>query len=431
MTERPGTIRLFQVKGITVFLHWTWLIVAIFEISSRSDTYSKPFWNVVEYLALFGIVTLHEFGHALACRSVGGRADQILLWPLGGVAFVDPPTRPGATLWSIAAGPLVNVALVPVLGALTILTSPDMSADAHALLRSVTFINIGLLAFNLLPVYPLDGGQILGALLWFVLGRARSIVVTAYIGLVGVAGIGWLALRSLSVWLGFIAVFVAQRCLGSLKLARSLNAMAEVPRRQDRVCPSCGGRPPIGRFWACASCGAAFDVFDPSAAAPAAMSETTRLSLSADMSATYEVGTETRCPACHTETAAMKCLQCDAVTPIANWHAAAAASPLPGSLPVTRVRPPQRPSVAPIAIGAGLTILALTAFFLAIVFSEFSARGANVDVAFTRRLAIALAVLGLLPGAGALALALRYRRSWRTFDSALQRFRHDRLSAQP
>ena len=47
-------------------------------------------------LALFLIVLMHEFGHSLACRSVGGRADRILLWPLGGAAFVKPPHRPGA-----------------------------------------------------------------------------------------------------------------------------------------------------------------------------------------------------------------------------------------------------------------------------------------------------------------------------------------------
>jgi Zn-dependent protease len=56
----------------------------------------------------------HEFGHALACRQVGGQADLIVLWPLGGVAYVSPPPRPGALLWRIAAGPLVNVLLVPV-----------------------------------------------------------------------------------------------------------------------------------------------------------------------------------------------------------------------------------------------------------------------------------------------------------------------------
>jgi hypothetical protein len=138
MPTPAGTIRLFQFRGIVVFLHWTWLVVAAYEISGRSGTYSNYIWNVVEYLALFVIVTLHEFGHALACRSVGGRADQILLWPLGGIAFVEPPSRPGATLWSIAAGPLVNVALSPMLGGLALLISHATSPDLHALLRSVT-----------------------------------------------------------------------------------------------------------------------------------------------------------------------------------------------------------------------------------------------------------------------------------------------------
>src|SRR6202035_4695164 len=102
-------------SGIDVFLHWSWSLVAAYEIQTRKGSYSSITWNVLEYLALFLIVMIHEFGHALACRQVGGRADQIVLWPLGGVAYVDPPPRPGATLWSIAAGPLVNVVLVPIL----------------------------------------------------------------------------------------------------------------------------------------------------------------------------------------------------------------------------------------------------------------------------------------------------------------------------
>ena len=53
-------------------------------------TTRSPVWNVVEYLALFLIVTLHEFGHSLACRQVGGTAERIVLWPLGGVAYVSP-----------------------------------------------------------------------------------------------------------------------------------------------------------------------------------------------------------------------------------------------------------------------------------------------------------------------------------------------------
>src|SRR5450755_2579575 len=114
-TGRQGSIHLFQFKGIDVFLHWSWFLVAAYEIQSRNGRYSSITWNVLEYLALFLIVLLHEFGHSLACGQVGGQANQIVLWPLGGVAYVDPPPRPGATLWSIAAGPLVNVALIPIL----------------------------------------------------------------------------------------------------------------------------------------------------------------------------------------------------------------------------------------------------------------------------------------------------------------------------
>src|SRR5919198_1151489 len=105
MPTRQGGLRLFRFAGIDVFLHWSWFLVAAYEIRGGGQRYSTLGWAAAEYAALFAIVTMHEFGHALACRSVGGRADQIVLWPLGGVAYVDPPPRPGATLWGIAAGP--------------------------------------------------------------------------------------------------------------------------------------------------------------------------------------------------------------------------------------------------------------------------------------------------------------------------------------
>src|SRR5690348_4152997 len=108
---QQGAIRLFRVAGITVYLHWSWFFMALYVFSARRGMYSSEAWNIGEYLLLFGTVLLHEFGHALACRQVGGHANRITLWPLGGVAFVSPPQRPGATLWTIAAGPLVNVVL--------------------------------------------------------------------------------------------------------------------------------------------------------------------------------------------------------------------------------------------------------------------------------------------------------------------------------
>src|SRR3984957_9378654 len=114
-TGRQGSIHLFRLAGVDLYLHWSWFLVALYEIQGGRTRYSSIAWSVLEYLSLFAIVLTHEFGHALACRSVGGTANQILLWTFGGVAYVRPPQRPGATLWSIAAGPLVNVALLPVL----------------------------------------------------------------------------------------------------------------------------------------------------------------------------------------------------------------------------------------------------------------------------------------------------------------------------
>jgi Zn-dependent protease len=189
-TSAQGSFRLFRFSGIDVFLHWSWFVVALFEINWRNRSYSSIGWNVAEYLALFMIVMVHEFGHALACRQVGGTANRIVLWPLGGVAYVDPPPRPGATLWSIVAGPLVNVVFIPILLGLGYL-SRDMGwsrafPNFHALLHAVWVINLVLLAFNILPIYPLDGGQILRSLLWFVFGRARSLLIATVLGFVGV-----------------------------------------------------------------------------------------------------------------------------------------------------------------------------------------------------------------------------------------------------
>src|SRR5207249_1734078 len=141
---RKGSFHLFRFAGIDLYLHWSWFVIAAFEIENRARGYSSLTWNVLEYLALFLIVLLHEFGHALACRQVGGQANQIVLWPLGGVAYVAPPPRPGATLWSIAAGPLVNVILAPILTTLVVLGSSsgwaEAAPDPCKLLRAICFI---------------------------------------------------------------------------------------------------------------------------------------------------------------------------------------------------------------------------------------------------------------------------------------------------
>ena len=295
---RSGSIRLARIAGINLFLHWSWFAVAAFEISNRDSRYTSLVWNVLEYLALFLLVTLHEFGHALACRQVGGQADQIVLWPLGGVAYVDPPQRPGATLWSIAAGPLVNVILLPVLVVLWLVSRQlgwaTTLPNVHALITAVTIINGALLCFNLLPVYPLDGGQILRSLLWFWLGRARSLLVATIIGFIGVAGLILLAVTSRNYWFGIVSVFILLNCWRGMKQALVLARVAKIPRHTGFACPACQTAPPVGSYWACSRCRTPFDTFV----------------------------TNATCPQCATLFPTTRCLDCGALQPIADWRAA-------------------------------------------------------------------------------------------------------------
>lgn len=226
-----GTIRLFRLLGITVYLHWSWFLVAAYFIMTLAPQYHQPVWAIYEYLILFAIVLAHEFGHALACRSTGGVANRIVLWPLGGVAFVAPPPRPGAYLWSLAAGPLVNVLLIPVLWLIVPAVAPFARAnpDIARLYHEVVHMNFVLLCFNLLPVYPLDGGQILRALLWFPFGPIRSLQVAAVIGFIGGGLMAAAAFWMGSIWFGVLAFFVLSRAVAGWQEARALIERAKMP----------------------------------------------------------------------------------------------------------------------------------------------------------------------------------------------------------
>jgi Zn-dependent protease len=235
-----GTIRLFKFSGIQVYLHFSWFIVAAYEFTRRAGVYTAPIWALWEYVALFAIVLLHEFGHALACRQTGGVADHIVLWPLGGIAFVNPPRRPGAMLWSIAAGPLVNVLLLPILSIAIALVplGPEIEPTNFALfLWHVWWINLGLLIFNILPVYPLDGGQILRSLLWFALGEIRSLQIASVIGLIGsiaLAGLG-LFLGMDIFWTAIMALFLISRAIAGWQYAKALVQEEEANRAASLV----------------------------------------------------------------------------------------------------------------------------------------------------------------------------------------------------
>lgn len=297
MPTQKGSIRIFRLFEIDVYLHWSWFLILLYVIQLRDNSDSSLALNILGLLTLFVIVLMHEFGHALACKQVGGQANQIVLWPLGGVAYVAPPQRPGAMLWSIAAGPLVNVVLFA--GATIILllgTASGLSSQLPFLwsyIGIVGYINLILLKFNLLPIFPLDGGQILRSLLWFKCGKARSMMIASIIGFIGIAIMIPYVIAQNNSWYYILAVFIGFNCWNGFRHAQALSRIAKIPRREGFACPSCKSAPPLGALWRCGKCGNAFDTFL----------------------------TQGICPHCGTQFPTTQCLDCGTSSPIGDWSA--------------------------------------------------------------------------------------------------------------
>jgi len=238
----PGTWPLFTFRGIRVFLHWSWVLVAIYQVNNARGGYPHIGWDIAQYLTLFAIVLLHEFGHAFAARQVGGRAERILLWPFGGIAFVETPPRPGAYLWGIAAGPLVNVALVPILYFLAsgycdpldprsiyIFLDGSWIEPLGKFLYSIFFLNTLMLVFNLLPVFPMDGGQILRGLLWYLAGPIKSLRAAAWTGLI-VGG-------AILLYTAFILESIFMTIMMGLMVYQSWSVVQNLRFRRQREAP--------------------------------------------------------------------------------------------------------------------------------------------------------------------------------------------------
>ena len=133
--------------------------------------------------------------------------------------------------------------------------------DAWFFVLTLWYINTVLLLFNLLPIYPLDGGQILRSLLWFVFGRARSLMIATVIGFVGIAAFIPILIMANQMWYYLLAGFAVLNCWGGLMQARALARVANAPRREGYSCPNCKTVPPMGNFWRCGKCQQPFDTF--------------------------------------------------------------------------------------------------------------------------------------------------------------------------
>ncbi len=186
--------------GIDVRVHALFILFAAGILLSGGEARFPLSDRILSIAILFGIVLLHEFGHCFAARWVGGDANQIVMGPFGGLAMTQAPHRPGATFITVAGGPLVNVAICIVMAiAMYVTVGPIVSLNPfHPLPPArlthtdlsfyfwwVFYISYVILLFNLLPIFPMDGGQLLQSALWFRVGYYQSMMFACNTGLVG------------------------------------------------------------------------------------------------------------------------------------------------------------------------------------------------------------------------------------------------------
>ena len=233
-----GSVPLFTAFGIRVRAHASLILtIALVLLLGLGPGFT---WQdrVLSMTMLFAIVLLHEFGHCFAARWVGGSAEDILMHPLGGVAYAQSPQRPLPTFITVAGGPMVNVVICLVCGLALYLiggwspTTPFIFQQPNwgyvdwlelsRYLYWIYQISLILLLFNLLPIYPLDGGQMVQTMLWPIVGYYKSMNWSCIIGMVGAVLAGMVAIASGRIGLGILAVMGFMTCMN---LRRQLIAM--------------------------------------------------------------------------------------------------------------------------------------------------------------------------------------------------------------
>jgi Zn-dependent protease len=239
------SLKLGKLFGIPVYVHPTFFLLPLWIlVSGWGEGLAVQAFSQLLLVALFGCVVLHEFGHALAARYFGIRTRDVTLYPIGGVARLEGMgERPTQELVIALAGPAVNVVIAALLTPLVILFVAGGSfADGEflvpldggaALLGSFVsnlwVLNIGLVLFNMIPAFPMDGGRVLRAALAAGLGQLRATEIATKVGLVaaGFLGIAGLYFHRPTLFLvaGFVAL-VGQSELNALRWRESQRRLA-------------------------------------------------------------------------------------------------------------------------------------------------------------------------------------------------------------
>ncbi len=185
------SLKIGTFAGISVYLHWTFALLIGWIFMAHLSAGKSPleaFAGVLFILTLFACVVLHEFGHALTARRYGVGTRDITLLPIGGVARLERiPDKPMQEFWVAVAGPAVNVVIAALLFAVLLVVNganqvPGVIWMEGGFLAQLMWVNLFIVAFNMLPAFPMDGGRVLRSLLAIRMGRRRATHIAANIG---------------------------------------------------------------------------------------------------------------------------------------------------------------------------------------------------------------------------------------------------------
>lgn len=205
-----------RAGGVDVRVHATFFLLLAWVVLSgvvSGQGLAGTVASAAFVLIVFGVVVLHELGHATMAQRFGIATRDITLLPIGGVARLERlPAEPKQELWIALAGPAVNVVLAGMLAVvLLLLRALEVRVDwVRDVLGQLLWLNVIMAAFNLLPAFPLDGGRVLRALLERRTSRVRATDLAARLGrwlaltlaLVGMVTSPMLVLVALFVWVG-------------------------------------------------------------------------------------------------------------------------------------------------------------------------------------------------------------------------------------
>lgn len=232
-----------HILGIRLQLHMTFLVllvwVAISYYVERQDV-GDAVAGVGFILTLFGIVVLHELGHALAARRFGIRTRDITLLPIGGVARLERmPEDPREELIVALAGPAVNVVLaILIAGGMLVTTGTlvpgEITLVGGDLPGNLLWANVVLAVFNMVPAFPMDGGRVLRAVLAMRMDYVRATQIAASVGQ-ALALVFVFAGLFLNPFLVFIGLFVWMGAAGEASMVQMRSSLGGIPVSQAMI----------------------------------------------------------------------------------------------------------------------------------------------------------------------------------------------------